>query len=91
MVQQGGPGQPDIHTLIAEHSAALYAYAFRLTGRAAEAEDLTQQTFLIAHQKSEQIREAGKARGWLFRVLRNAFLKSIRKPEPSTPGPTVCT
>lgn len=78
--------RPDIHTLIADHSTALYAYAVRLTGNAAEAEDLTQQTFLVAHQKIEQLREADRARGWLYRILRNAFLKSRRKPEPSTPG-----
>jgi RNA polymerase sigma-70 factor (ECF subfamily) len=88
MTQGDGPARPDMETLIADHSAALYAYAYRLSGSAAEAEDLTQQTFLIAHQKAEQIRDHSKARGWLFRVLRNCFLKSRRKPEPSTPGPT---
>ena len=77
--------QPDIHTLIADHHAALYAYALRLTARSAEAEDLTQQTFLVAHQKIAQLREADRARGWLYRILRNAFLKNRRKPEPSVP------
>ena len=86
--QDDGSVQPDIDNLIAEHASPLYAYAYRLSGGTAEAEDLTQQTFLIAHQKADQIREQDKARGWLFRVLRNCFLKSRRKPEPSTPGPT---
>lgn len=82
--ERGDP--PDIHTLIAEHQAPLYAYAYRLSGRVAEAEDLTQQAFLTAHQKIDQLREPEKARGWLYRILRNAFLKSRRKPEPSTPN-----
>ena len=40
-----------IHQLISEHSKPLFGYGYRLTGSVADAEDLTQQTFMIAHQK----------------------------------------
>ncbi len=66
----------DLPRLVADHADVLYRYAYRLTGSAADAEDLTQQTFLIAHQKLLQLRAAAGARGWLFTVLRNAYLKS---------------
>jgi RNA polymerase sigma-70 factor (ECF subfamily) len=47
-----------------------------------EAEDLTQQTFLIAHTKLHQLREAERACSWLLAVVRSCFLKSLRKPRP---------
>jgi RNA polymerase sigma-70 factor (ECF subfamily) len=70
---------PDIDNLVAQHSAVLYRYAYRLTGAAADAEDLTQQVFLTALQKLDQLREPAAARAWLFAVLRRAYLRQVRK------------
>jgi RNA polymerase sigma-70 factor (ECF subfamily) len=72
----------DVGRLVVDHHEALYRYAFRLAGSAVDAEDLTQQVFLIAQQKSDQVRDAQCARGWLFAVLRNCFLKSRRARVP---------
>ena len=74
----------DIAGLIAAHHAPLYRYAYRLTGMAADAEDLTQQAFLIAQQKLHQLREAERAAGWLFAILRSCYLKWRRKRFPMT-------
>lgn len=78
--------RPDIARLVADHHAELYRYALRLTGQTADAEDLTQQTFLIAHAKLDQVRSAESCRGWLFAILRSCFLKSVRSaiPTPAT-------
>src|SRR4051812_33527838 len=65
----------EIAGLIAAHHAPLYRYAYRLTGMAADAEDLTQQAFLIAQQKLHQLREAERAAGWLYAILRSCYLK----------------
>jgi RNA polymerase sigma-70 factor (ECF subfamily) len=73
----------DLVQLVTDHHAALYRYAFRLTGSAADAEDLTQEAFLIAQQKLGQIREAGNARSWLYTVLRNCFLRSASRRAPA--------
>lgn len=73
---------PDIRQLVADHHAALYRYAFRLSGAVHDAEDLTQQTFLIAHGKLEQVRTAACIRSWLYAVLRNAFLRQFRRGPP---------
>ena len=81
-------GQPtsnqplDLETLVAEHGPVLYRYAYRLTGLAADAEDLTQQVFLTALTKLEQLRDAAAARAWLCAVLRRAYLRSQRRPRP---------
>lgn len=64
--------------LVQEHYSLLYRFAFRLTGSANDAEDLTQQTFLTAQTKVEQLREPDRARGWLCAILRNAWRKVCR-------------
>jgi RNA polymerase sigma-70 factor (ECF subfamily) len=80
----GGPASGvDIASLVVAHHAPLYRYAYRLCGCPAEAEDLTQQAFLVAQQKLHQLREADRAASWLFAVLRSCFLKSIRKQRPA--------
>lgn len=64
--------------LVEEHSEMLFRYAYRLSGSAADAEDLTQQTFLAAHRHLEQLREPGRAKSWLCAILRNVYLKQLR-------------
>ena len=68
--------------MVAEHYVELYRYAYRLTGSAADAEDLVQQAFLQAQRKLSQVREPGKARGWLFAVLRSCHGKACRRKRP---------
>lgn len=75
---------PTLPQLIREYAGPLYGYAFRLSGQASDAEDLVQQTFLVAQQKLHQLREAERASAWLYAVLRSCFLKSRRKAIPQT-------
>jgi RNA polymerase sigma-70 factor (ECF subfamily) len=76
-------GDIDLPGLVKEHHAVVYRYAVRLCGCPVEAEDLTQQAFLIAHQKLHQLRSEAAARAWLLTVVRSCFLKSVRKPRPT--------
>src|SRR4051812_46162231 len=69
----------NVAQLVADHHQALYRYAYRLTGSVPDAEDLTQQVFLSAHQSLNQVRRVETGRGWLFAILRNAFLKNRRQ------------
>jgi len=64
--------------LIEEHYESLYRYAYRLSGSASDADDLTQQTFGKVLTRLDQLREVEKARGWLFRILRNEYLHAKR-------------
>ena len=43
---------------------------------------MAQQTFMIAQQKLEQLRDPEKACSWLCRILRNVFLKSRSRKRP---------
>jgi RNA polymerase sigma-70 factor (ECF subfamily) len=76
----------DLASLIAEHHADVYRYAFRLSGVEADAEDLTQQTFLLAQQRLHQLRDPDRVRGWLFAIARSCYLKSQRKRIPLPAG-----
>lgn len=64
-----------LNELIREHYAATYRYLYWLSGRAADAEDLTQETFLRAQKCLHQLREPASAGSWLLRIARNTFLK----------------
>ncbi len=67
-----------LEELVANHYADLYRYAYRLSGSAQEAEDLTQETYCQAQNKLGQLRDWERARGWLYSILRNAYLHRLR-------------
>jgi RNA polymerase sigma-70 factor (ECF subfamily) len=75
----GMPGsRRAVERLVDEHYAALYRYAYRLTGSAADAEDLTQEAFCKAQRNFGQLRDPARAKPWLFSILRNAYLHRAR-------------
>ena len=74
---------PDTAQLVAKYHRDVYRYAYRLCGSVQDAEDLTQQTFLAAHRKLEQLRKIDNARAWLFAILRNCFLKDRQRRRPA--------
>ena len=75
-------GVTDLAAMVVAHHAAVFRYAHRLCGCPIDAEDLAQQTFLIAQQKLGQLRDSDRACAWLLAVVRSCFLKSIRKTRP---------
>jgi RNA polymerase sigma-70 factor (ECF subfamily) len=79
-------GPLDVAALVAEYHAELYRYAYRLTGSQADAEDLTQHVFLMAHSRGQQLRDEGSIRNWLFAILRNTYLKTARRRLPLPAG-----
>jgi RNA polymerase sigma-70 factor (ECF subfamily) len=73
------PGSPKaVERLVEEHYEALYRYAYRLSGSQADAEDLTQEAFCKAQLHFAQLRDANRAKPWLFSILRNAYLHRAR-------------
>lgn len=78
------PAPDELRELVLDHYQDVYRYAYRLSGSSADAEDLTQQTFLIAHRKLGQLRQAASMKAWLLAVLRSCFLKTCRRSTPLT-------
>jgi RNA polymerase sigma factor (sigma-70 family) len=60
---------PDFRELVDRHYEALYRFALSLARSQAAAEDLTQQTFLQWARKGSGLRDASKAKAWLFTTL----------------------
>lgn len=85
--EQTRSGRPEDLTPLAElveaHYDGLYRYAVRLSGSAADADDLVQQTFLTAQQKLDQVRDPAHVRAWLYTIVRNTFLKQRRHASSS--------
>jgi RNA polymerase sigma-70 factor, ECF subfamily len=61
-----------------EHAAALWRYAWRLTGDRAHAEDVVQETLLRAWQRPQVLNNGQSPRGWLFTVARNMIIDDRR-------------
>jgi RNA polymerase sigma-70 factor (ECF subfamily) len=64
--------------IVSRHYAGVYRVVWRLTGGQAQAEDITQETFLRLWSNPAQIRDAGALRGWLVRVASNLVMDGFR-------------
>ncbi len=61
------------------HMKLLYNVALKYTGNVFDAEDIVQETFMMAYHKFSQLKDPGKCKSWLLRILRNNFLKTCQK------------
>lgn len=68
----------DFETTALPHLDVLYRVALRLTGDAAAAEDLVQETMLRAWRAWGSFRPGSNARAWLVTILRNQFINAWR-------------
>lgn len=66
-------------TEVLPHLDVLYRVARRMTGNAADAEDLVQETLLKALRGWDGFRPGSNARAWLLTILRNAFINGYRR------------
>lgn len=75
LVMQTRQGDPAaFEALIRQHQHMIYSLTYRMTGSAADAEDLTQETFLRAYRQIGSYRAASKFSTWLYRIAINACL-----------------
>lgn len=77
-----------IEQLHREHARALWGYALRLTGDAAQAEDIVQETLLRAWRHDVHDDGRGSARAWLFTVARNLVVDHARSARQRHEAPT---
>lgn len=67
------------------HAEALYRFACRLCRNDHDAEDLLQETFLLAYRSFHQYTLGTNCKSWMFRIMHNSFKKKWRKKENQTP------
>ena len=64
------------------YSRKILNFTYRLTGSREEAEDLTQDTFVLAYKKLPSLKENGKFQSWLFRISQNNVYQKYRGTRP---------
>ncbi len=57
--------------LFQRHRNLVYRFAFQMTGRRDDAEDIVQEVFVRAHQNLERYRDEAKFTTWLLRIASN--------------------
>lgn len=75
-----GPGSRigEFEASLAPILESAYRTGYRMTGSAAEAEDLVQEAALLAWRGYRSFRPGSNFRAWFFRILTNAFLSRYR-------------
>ena len=80
LVQQIRNGRPELfHELLHRHESAIFRGAMAILGNAADAEDVTQETFLRAFRRIGQFRGEAKFRTWLIQIAVNIARSKRRK------------
>lgn len=64
---------------ITENLRRIFLLIYRVVGNVADAQDLTQEVFIKALQRQEQLKEAGKATHWLSRIATNTAIDFLRR------------
>jgi RNA polymerase sigma-70 factor (ECF subfamily) len=64
---------------ISSHLRRIFLLVYRIVGNVHDAQDLTQEVFIKALQRQDQIRDLDKAAHWLSRIATNTAIDFIRK------------
>src|SRR5678815_4206216 len=64
---------------IQENLRRIFLQIYRVVGSVDDAQDLTQEVFIKALQRSDQIKDATKAAHWLSRIATNTAIDFLRK------------
>ena len=74
-------GIGDFTEFFGAHHDAIHRFLWRLTRNAADADDLLQETFLVAWRKRDQFEARGTAAGWLRRTAFRVYLNQRHKTQ----------
>src|SRR5579864_6931631 len=84
---------------VTENMRRVFLLIYRMVGNVADAQDLTQEAFIKALQRQEQLKDLGKAAHWLSRIASNTAIDFLRRagrisysdiddlPEPAASSP----
>ena len=81
VTESGHLASREIDDLYRAHVAEVYRYAFAVLGNHADAEDVTQTTFLNAYRSLEQGVRPRKPSNWLLTIASNAIKQRFRQEQ----------
>ena len=73
------PEPTDFDAIVEKYSGFVYNVAFRMMGKAEDAEDVVQEAFISAYRAFERFRGKSRVTTWLYRITVNAALMRLRK------------
>src|SRR6202521_3241911 len=88
MSERGVPSQLDATLLAAQEAQnrfisdnlrRVFLLIYRIVGNVADAQDLTQEAFIKALQRQDQLKETDKAAHWLSRIASNTAIDFLRR------------
>jgi RNA polymerase sigma-70 factor (ECF subfamily) len=62
-----------------EYSSPIHTYAFHLLGNQEDADDVTQEVFIRAYARLDQLRDPSSLRSWLYRIATNLCMDQMRR------------
>lgn len=62
-----------------EYSGPIHTYAFHLLGNQEDADDVTQEVFIRAYARLDQLRDPASLRSWLYRIATNLCMDQMRR------------
>lgn len=71
--------------LVRKYQAGVYGYLFRMCRNTADAEDLSQETFIRAWQALPKFRQESSFKTWLFRIATNLCLNRLSRTKRTEP------
>ena len=76
--------EPDSFTVFFErYSGKIYNLAFRMCGNREDADDIVQETFILAFLKMDAFREESSVYTWLYTIAKNLCLRRLENREKS--------
>jgi RNA polymerase sigma-70 factor (ECF subfamily) len=86
LVEQAQAGDlPAFDELVRRHHGPLYCYLYRTCRNGAEAEEMTQESFVKAWEGIKGFRGAASFRTWLFRIATNLCINRLSRRKPVDP------
>jgi RNA polymerase sigma-70 factor (ECF subfamily) len=80
LIRQIADGDEDgFRRLYARYGRRLYAYALRVVGSPAAAEDVLQESLIVVWQGAERFRAEGRVIAWLLSIVHHKALHALRR------------
>jgi RNA polymerase sigma-70 factor (ECF subfamily) len=84
IVEPGLELQERQNRFVSENLRRIFIQIYRIVGNVADAQDLTQEAFIKALQRQEQLKDEQKAAHWLSRIATNTAIDFLRRSGRAT-------